>query len=315
MPGLTHTADRALLACGRYEGEPLEPVPESERIIVCGRRRTLLRMESPTVVEACTGRPLCTLPLKSASLIAFSPDTRCLAVIEPDGVHLYDVLTGREQLVRKVPMYPHSDATTPCGLGLSFSPDGSRLAVIEHGGTVLVLDVALPRTRTPLADGELDRLWADLSSPDPKVGWAAVFRLSEHPDEAVKALRTRLTPVREPTGATRLIRELDSDDFRTRESAYRRLQELGDAVRPSVAAALNNGASAESRQRLEALQAALADDQPPLAADLQRLRALAVLERAGTKEARAVLKELAVGLTDTRVTRAAKEAQVRTMHE
>jgi hypothetical protein len=89
------------------------------------------------------------------------------------------------------------------------------------------------------------------------------------------------------------------------------LQELGDAVRPSIAAALNNGADPESRQRLAALQAALADDQPPLAADLRRLRAVAVLERAGTREALTVLKELADGLADTRLTRAAKEARAR----
>lgn len=220
-------------------------------------------------------------------------------------------MTGRELLVRKLPAYPGADPDVPLGLGLSFSPDGSRLAVVEPGGTILVFDESVPTERPPLKDGELDRLWADLASTDPKVGWAALIRLDDDPDSAVRFLAKRLTPVREPDAAARLIAALDAPSFRKREAAYKQLLELGDAARPSIAHALDASASGERRNRLELLSVSLGDDRSPQPVDLRRLRALTILRWAASKEARALIDGLAAGVPTARVTLEARAARER----
>ena len=50
---------------------------------------------------------------------------------------------------------------------------------------------------------------------------------------------------------------------------------------------------------------------PPIAAELPALRAISVLERAGTKDARDRLDRLSGGVPDLRLTREAKEALLR----
>jgi WD40 repeat protein len=305
-----YSIDGALVAIARMPGERGEFAPPESDVFGCRTRESYPRLVSPSVVEVATGRPLATLAIAYPGPFVFSPDARSLAVIEPDGVHLYDVLTGQDQLVRKVPMYPHSDPTAPCGLGMSFSPDGSRLAVIEHGGTVLVLDVALPRHRRTVTDDEMHQLWTDLASADPKVGSAAAFRLADDPENALRLLAERLTRVREPN-IRRPLAELDSPDYQVRAAASAKLLALGDSVRPALAVALKAQTEPEPRQRLESLIAALADDLPPQSVDLRRLRALAVLERIGTNEARAKIDELAEGLAESRVTAEARRARPR----
>src|SRR5436190_777605 len=109
-------------------------------------------------------------------------------------------------------------------------------------------------------------------------------------------LADRLTPVREAPASKTLIADLDSRNFRARELAARRLHDLGDAARPALTAAVAAGPNPESRQRLEALLAALAPRRPPAPLDLQRLRALVVLERIGTTAAKARVEDLAAGL-------------------
>jgi WD40 repeat protein len=303
--------DGALIAAGQPPGwQPQEPPEPSSGPKGCrlGKPDPNWWEENPSVVEACTGRALVTIPVRHARHLALSPDHRLLAVGEPDGVHLYDVLTGRERLIREIPTYPRADPTERAEEGLSFSPDGKRLAVVERGGTVLVFDVAIRRERLELGDGEVDRLWTDLGSPDPKVGWAALFRLADRPAEAMKMFGERLTPIRVPTETTNLIDQLDLATFRAREAASRRLLDLGDAVRPAVAKAMTAATDPEARGRLESITASLADRRPPQPVDLRRLRALVVLEKIGSPEARTKVQELAGGMDGVRVTVAAKAA-------
>jgi WD40 repeat protein len=310
----TITADRALMAGAQKPGTRLVDPPEDREAkfgIRCMPVYHELKIEDPSVVEVCTGRPLVTLRIRHAKHLALSPDGRSLAVGEPDGIHLYDVLTSRELLVRKIPAYPRSDPTAPAEFGLSFSPDGTRLAVIEAGGSVLVFDVTVSRERSPLQSGEFDKLWADLSSDDPRIGWVAVHRLCDDPAAAAGFLTRRITPVAEPAGLAALVQDLNSPSFRAREAAAGRLLACGDAARPAVTAALKARSEGEARERLERLAASLSDDRPPQAADLQRLRALVVLERANTPEARAKVREVSHGMSDARVTREAKRAAAR----
>ena len=90
-----------------------------------------------------------------------------------------------------------------------------------------------------------------------------------------------------------------------------RAKDSGDPAKAVVEAALLKNPGADLKQRLESLVATLAWSHPPIPEDLRRLRAIAVLERAGTKEARAKIDELASGLPTARVTHEAKAAKGR----
>jgi hypothetical protein len=88
-----------------------------------------------------------------------------------------------------------------------------------------------------------------------------------------------------------------------RFSVRARLQDT--AVLPILRKVLADEPYPETRRRVERLLAALAE--PALSPKrLAALRGLEVLERSGTAEARALLKQLAEGLPDAQLTRDAK---------
>src|SRR5262249_54989001 len=109
-----------------------------------------------------------------------------------------------------------------------------------------------------------------------------------------------------------LLADLDSDDFRKREAAVTRLRELGDRAGAALREAVKAKPPPEKRRRLEALLNAL--EGTPSGAALREVRAVAVLERVGTPEARGLLKELAGGAADARLTRDAKASLERLAH-
>jgi len=199
------------------------------------------------------------------------------------------------------------------GSALAFSQDNRRLAVDNRDGTVLIWDVSTPEERKPLAAEELPRLWDDLATADPKAGWRAVHRLIDDLDRTVPFLVERLKPASVPDASTakKLLAELDSPDYRTREAAMRRGFEMGNAGKPFVDAALKDASEPEVRKRLEDLRKMFKDDDPPRGDDLRRLRALAVLERAGMKAARTKIEEMANGLPAARVTLEARHVRDR----
>jgi hypothetical protein len=92
----------------------------------------------------------------------------------------------------------------------------------------------------------------------------------------------------DPKRIARLIVELDDDDSDVRAGATRELRSLGIAAAPAMRKALSTTDSAEVKLRLRLCLGLLDSDN----AKLRRLRALAVLEYAGTPQARRVLEVL-----------------------
>ncbi len=114
----------------------------------------------------------------------------------------------------------------------------------------------------------------------------------------------------DPEHVRRLIAGLDSNRFAVREKAYRELLKLGDLAGPILRQASAGTPSLETRRRIDQLLADL--HRPPRSpAQIQTLRAIAVLEYIGTPEARLLLRSLAEGAPETRVTREALAAQKR----
>ena len=125
----------------------------------------------------------------------------------------------------------------------------------------------------------------------------SLWILIDHPEQSVPFLREKVKPAIPLTEArvAQLIADLDSDTFRTRDTAERTLRGYGDSVRAAMTKALQGNAKPEQRSRLERLLRQLdADPIPPLTDEQIPLAwAVAALERIGTPEARAILKDVA----------------------
>jgi hypothetical protein len=108
-----------------------------------------------------------------------------------------------------------------------------------------------------------------------------------------------------------LLRDLDSDQFAERERATRRLVELGRPAEGALRKALEGKLSAEARRRVRGILQQIEKAPPPqapLVARLAVLRAVELLERLDTAEARAILEEWSAGPADTALAREAKAA-------
>jgi WD40 repeat protein len=291
--------------------EGLAASPDGRLLAVAERRVALW--------DAATGRELRPLedpggPAWFTAHLVFSPDGRLVAAATPrngggDRVLVWEVASGSVR---------HEFTGHQGGVnGLGFSPDGRVLASGAGDTTVLLWDLAGALAEHPKAaptDKELEGLWEDLAARDGRAGYQAVVRLAASPKECVTLLRQRVRPVQpQPPGERelgRLIADLDSDDFATREQATRRLEEAGPAARAALTRALEGRPSAEAKKRLESVLRRL--DAPDEWLGLLRpLRAVEALERADTPEARRLLEELAAGRSDALLTREAKAALAR----
>lgn len=265
------------------------------------------------VHERSTGVEHFKVTIPAVGEVAFSQDCRRLATLEPDQLRVWDVVTGKLLVDYKVTRPDRPPKGEGFGSALAFSPDSRQLAVNNRDGTILVWDVAVTDDPDRPTAADLPRPWDDLAAADPKVGWAAVQRLASVPDRALPFLFDRVKPAHLPDAATtqKLLVDLDSPAYRTRESATKRVHDLGNSAKPFVESALQEVASPEVRKRLEDVRANVREGDPPRGDDLRRLRALYILERAATKESRAKIEELANGLPTARVTLEAKQVRRR----
>jgi RNA polymerase sigma factor (sigma-70 family) len=265
------------------------------------------------VWEAATGKMVAHVRMTPRiEQVFFHPDNRYVATNDVEGVRIWDALTGklaaRREMPEKVPATPTLGTFASCP---TFAPDG-RLATGHPDSTILVWDVPLPASKPRrLGEKELEVLWADLADGDAAKAWRAVWRMAEAPKDALPFLRERVKPYpTAPVDATRkLLADLDSDALARREAAVKRLKELGLQAEPALRAVLRAKPSLEQRRRIEPLLAALAEMPQVLSAEqLRQLRAVIVLERIGSPEARRLLEDAAKGPESARLTRQARAA-------
>ncbi len=129
------------------------------------------------------------------------------------------------------------------------------------------------------------------------------------PEAGLRLLRERLRATRIPDAkqVARLIADLDSDDYDTRQLAMRALAEIGDLVAPALREALAAPRSLEAKRRIEML---IGNPQAPapIAGEVRCIRAVQILENIATAEAVSLLQALAKGTDAARLTREAREA-------
>jgi RNA polymerase sigma factor (sigma-70 family) len=238
--------------------------------------------------------------------MANTPDGRFLAIANQDPViHLWDVVTGEE--VGKLP--GHEGGV----VSLAFTADGERLISGSLDTTALVWNVgkyfhATTAPEPALKAEDLEAQWVTLAGEDAGRAFTAMRQLCRHPAQTANLARQRLRAAEAPDAGrlARLVADLDSPEFTTRQKATADLGALGEQARPALEKALVGEASLEVRQRVERLLQKLAGK--PSGDRLRELRVVEALELAGGLEARQGLEALAGGAPDARLTREARAA-------
>jgi RNA polymerase sigma factor (sigma-70 family) len=272
--------------------------------IAFGHNRTLILHDMQSGKEM---RRIEDLP-DSALTVSFSPDSRMLACAgELDSaVHLVEVASGLE----RHRLSGHNGRVR----SLTFSTDGTRLVSGSEDTTALIWDLtgklgAPVRWAASLTAEELETSWADLAGADAGRAYQVIQRLALTPAQAVGLLRPRLQPVprADEKRVARLIADLDSDQFAVRNEAEKELDKLGEAAKEVCRKALDGKSSPELRRRLERLlEKQERETWYPSPQRLRLLRALEILERAGTPEARRTLEIVAKGSPAAQLSQEAK---------
>src|SRR5262249_32639939 len=100
---------------------------------------------------------------------------------------------------------------------------------------------------------ELEVLWKDLAGEDAMKAYKAIWILSESPKQSVPYIAKQLKPIPhlDPKKLTQLTKDLNSDNFPTRDKATRELEKLGELAREALENMLKEKPSLEGRKRVE----------------------------------------------------------------
>jgi hypothetical protein len=153
-------------------------------------------------------------------------------------------------------------------------------------------------------------LWQELAGTDLFRVRQSMAEFTSDPRGSVAYLKAKLQPTAQPDAEklASLVSDLDAGSFAVRRRAAEELERQMEFVEPALRKVLEDKPSLELRQRVERLLQTV--EEKPVEA-LQRLRAVTVLERLSTPEARDVLKHLATGAPGAWQTREAKAALTR----
>jgi len=278
---------------------PVEDRMESIRIWDLGVKHERLRFDDPVQRRLAESDNGWVIGHSQATPAVFSPDGAMLATITSAGVVVYETASGQPRM--RLP--GHLAGIT----GLSFAPDGNTLITTSWDSTILIWDVNGSRTMAK-ARGTPEELWKTLADADVEKAGRAVFAMSESRADALVVLKARVKPVSvTPESMDKLVADLDHSRFAMREQAARDLAMLGRIAESVLRKKLASKPSPEATTRIEKLLAELKAIRPN-PDQLRELRVVEVLERMGTSQARAFLRELASGTEAASLTKQAAEA-------
>jgi hypothetical protein len=124
-------------------------------------------------------------------------------------------------------------------------PSGLKIALLIGVGMVLL------RSPAVRAADDLTAAWADLASADEVKAARALLALSATPKETTALLAKHLKPVKADSSAiAKLVKDLDSDDVKTRDAASQELEYLGKYAKAELEKHRNDTTSAEVKKRI-----------------------------------------------------------------
>ncbi len=212
-------------------------------------------------LDTATGARLRTLDGAGATFwnrVQFSPDGRLLAAVSSDTrgqgsgkVALWELASGKV----RAEFTGHRGSIT----ALAFAPDTRTLATGSDDTTVLLWDLVGRLGQTPdtkLTAKELASLWDELDGDAVKAHQAMV-RLTAAGAATVALLRKQVPPAAgkslDAKEIDRLVTDLDSDSFETREKASQALEKCGTLARSALLKALAATPSPEKKRRVQEL--------------------------------------------------------------
>jgi WD40 repeat protein len=260
--------------------------------------------------EIETGKEI--LHLEKAGLCAFAPDGRTVAIQsasapEPEEevgestIQVIELATGGV----RTQFRGHSARLET----LVYSLDSKVLASGSSDNTALLWDLlgqgSVPPG--PLPARQLPALWDRLAG-DPATAYSALCTLSAKPEQTVAWVREHVTRIEKADGkqVASLLKDLDDEAFSVREAAATALKRLGVRAVAALRETLDGNPGAEVRRRVTELLEQIDQERNP--EQLRSSRAIEVLERLETPEARKVLEDLAKGVSQARQTQEAKAA-------
>lgn len=271
--------DARLFAAGTYEGQ-LE-VRET-----LSRKRCLPLIERRGAVKAVAFSP-------HGRTFAFAGGNSLVEIADSRTGEVLDTFKGHQGTIR----------------ALAFSPDGNSLASVGDDATAFIWQVSKPKVdRRPLTGDERREAWERLASENAVIARVAMVALAEDSGPAVAYLAERLRPASavDEKPLIRAVEQLNSPRFAEREKAYQELERAGESAGPLLQRILESASSAEVRGRIRRLLERW-DRSEPDGATRQAIRALAVLERQNDEAARLLVRRLADGAADARLTIEARE--------
>jgi WD40 repeat protein len=265
--------------------------------------------------EVLTGRPVTRMEaaLGYCKAPAFSPAGQLLAASGLDALWVWEATTGR--LLLRLPVEGRLANWTGQRFAecLAFAPNGRTLATGHGDGTVLLWDLkaAWEKRSTPKKLADRAACWVDLAALDARKAIEAVESLTADPPTSLPLLREHLRPVKiEARWLAERLADLDHESFDKRETATEDLKRVVEILESELEQERKKTTSEEVRRRLAEVLATerLAVPAPEA---MRSLRAVAILERIGSGEAKVLLQTLADGSPGAELTVEAKAALAR----
>jgi hypothetical protein len=271
------------------------------------------------VYEVVSGRLLysITTSVSFRRQFCFVLPLRALLVSDGPNLRIIDVLSGEER--GRMRVRDGDDSFRPGSDPADMWPinHGRDVLIRSAGGPALVWDLRPFALTTPapapFKAADLVSLWNELQADDPTRGQAAIWSLANGRALDVTAfLNERLVPVRDPTekNIRQWLSDLSNPSFAKREAAVQALEQVGRGLGPLLKDELARTNSAETRDRLEKLWARIAESKTS-GEQLRVARAITILERLNSPEARGLLRDLAGGNAYSMTTILAKSALAR----
>ncbi|HEV3145040.1 MAG TPA: WD40 repeat domain-containing protein [Gemmataceae bacterium] len=251
--------------------------------------------------ETATGKLRRQIPHQAGSKsFVFAPDGRTLITAGNDHVIRFWNLLDGSQL-------PALDGHKGVINAIAISPDGKTLASASGDCQMCVWNLSgrtlVMKPASSMANEKIDASWAALLGSDGVAAFQAIESLASSPEQSLKLIRERVQSPSAPDiqRISLLIADTHSNRYAVRQKATAELEQIGEEAEPQLIQAMVNPPSQETRRRAEVLLAKL-ETGKLTGETLRSVRALEVLERIGTPEARQIVQSIAAGPSEARLT-------------